>query len=54
MTPEVVALLIVAFEDKMRDRNASRFIRNCSALVDEQKLVSIERLAFDLALKLAE
>ena len=54
MTPEAVALLIVAFEDKMRDRNAGRFIRNCSALVDEQKLVSIEVLAFDLAFKLAE
>ena len=48
MTPHAVALLIAAFQDKTRDRNAGRFIRNCTLGIDSKKLDAIEAMALEL------
>ena len=48
MTPHAVALLIAAFQDKTRDRNAGRFIRNCTLGIDAKKLDAIEAMALVL------
>ena len=48
MTPHAVALLIAAFQDKARDRNAGRFIRSCTLGIDTQKLDAIEAMALEL------
>lgn len=49
MKPHAVALLVAAFQDKPRDRNAGRFIRSCRHMVDRHQLEKIERVAGQMA-----
>jgi len=45
MQTYTVALLIVAFQDRTRDRNAGRFIRSCKNMVTSTNLLIIETKA---------
>lgn len=45
---QVVALLIIAYQDSAHDRNAGRFIRNCKKFYDGKLLFMIKNIADNL------